>query len=146
MGIQIEKNGKDFYEALAEKVKDKKARDAFSFLAGEEGKHIAVFQSILSSVQRYAPQESFQGEYAAYMKALSAEQVFVKKNKGKEAAKKITTAREAVELGIGFEKDSIIFYEGMKRAVSQEDSAAIDRLIQQEYAHLTKLAALKKKA
>jgi rubrerythrin len=70
----------------------------------------------------------------------------VKKNKGKEAAKKITTAREAVELGIGFEKDSIIFYEGMKRAVSQEDSAAIDRLIQQEYAHLTKLAALKKKA
>ena len=47
-------------------------------------------------------------------------------------------------MGIGFEKDSIIFYEGIKKAVPEFDVKIIDALIIQEQDHLKKLSDLKK--
>jgi len=143
LGIQIEKNGRDFYASLSAQVKDKKAQGVFSYLSGEEGKHIATFQQILASVRKYEPQETYPGEYSAYMKALANEHIFTKKGTGTVTAKKAKTDRDAVELSIGFEKDSITFYEGMKKVVSEDDVRAIDGLIAQEEMHLRKLSDLK---
>jgi rubrerythrin len=145
MGVQIEKNGRDFYRAVAAKSKAKKAREAFDFLAGEEEKHIAAFERILKSVQAYEPPEAYPGEYFAYMKALADGHVFTKKAKGEEAAKSAASDKKAIEIGIGFEKDSIIFYEGMKRVAPEDDRKIIDQLILQEEGHLTQLSELKKK-
>ena len=69
MGIQIEKNGKDFYDTVLAQTKDEKAKNIFKYLAGEEEKHIITFQKILDSVHKYEPPESYPGEYFAYMKA-----------------------------------------------------------------------------
>lgn len=143
LGIQIEKNGRDFYNTLIAKSKNQKARDIFKYLAGEEEKHIATFQKILNSVQKYEPQEAFPGEYFAYMNALAGEYVFTQKDKGSQIAKDTKSDKEAVGLGIGFEKDSIIFYEGMKKVVPQRDYRLLDELVAQEQDHLRKLSALK---
>ncbi len=43
LGVQIEKNGKDFYDTLAEKTKDDKAKTAFKDLASREEKRRAIF-------------------------------------------------------------------------------------------------------
>ncbi len=144
MGIQIEKNGKDFYDALIAQSKSEKAKDAFKYLANEEEKHIAAFQGILNSVQKYEPVESYPGEYFAYLKALASEHVFTKENKGAEVAKTATSDKEGVKLAIGFEKDSIIFYEGTKRIVLEHEQEIINQLIAQEQEHLRKLVDLKK--
>ena len=143
IGIQIEKNGKDFYETLANMAKSPKAKELFAFLAKEEEKHIVVFQKILGGVEKYEPPESYPGEYFAYMNALSSEYVFTQADKGKAIAKEITSEREAMETGIGFEKDSIIFYEGMKKVVPEFDQKVIDSLITQEQGHLKMLSDLK---
>ena len=144
IGVQIEKNGRDFYEALAAKSKAKKAKEVFGYLAGEEAKHITAFQKILESVERYEPQEAYPGEYFAYMNALASEHVFTKQNKGKDIAKKTRNDKEAVDLGIGFEKDSIIFYEGMRKVALEEDERVVNDLILQEQNHLRQLVELKK--
>ena len=143
LGIQIEKNGRDFYSVLTKQSKNKKASDMFKFLAGEEEKHIAVFKEILSSVQRYEPQAAYPDEYFAYMNALAGEYVFTKKDKGSEIAKKINSDKEAVDMGIGFEKDSILFYVGIKEVVPEEGYKPIDALIAQERNHLRQLTELK---
>lgn len=145
IGIQVEKNGRDFYCALTAKSKDKKAKEIFTYLADQEEKHIAVFQGLLGSVQKYEPAEAYPGEYFAYMSALASEHVFTKKNKGADAAKRTKTDKEAVSLGIGFEKDSIIFYEGMKKVVPDGDQKVVDRLIAEEQCHLRTLSELKAK-
>jgi len=145
LGIQIEKNGRDFYNTLVKQSKNQKAQDIFKYLAGEEEKHIAVFQKILSSLENYQPAEAYPGEYFAYMSALAGEYVFTQINKGEEIAKGIKNDKEAVEKGIGFEKDSIIFYEGMKKVVPDYDQKVVDELIAQEQKHLRQLAELKKK-
>lgn len=143
IGIQIEKNGRDFYNLLTRKSKNPKAADIFRYLAKEEEKHIAVFQNILDSVEKYEPAESYPGEYFAYMNALASEYVFTQKDKGEEIAKKISTDKEAIELGIRFEKDSIIFYEGMKKVVPTSDLKVVEELIAQEQNHLRALTDLK---
>lgn len=143
LGIQIEKNGRDFYNALVEQLKNQKAKETFKYLAGEEEKHIAVFQNILDSVHKYEPPESYPGEYFAYMNALARDYVFTQKDKGREIAKNVKGDKEAISLGIGFEKDSIIFYVGMKKVVPEYDHKIVDKLITQEQDHLRQMSELK---
>jgi len=143
IGIQIEKNGRDFYNTVEKKSKNQKASEIFKYLAGEEGKHIKVFQEILNKTEKYEPSGLDADEYFAYMNALASEYVFTQKDKGEQVAKTIKNDLEAVNMGIGFEKDSIIFYEGIKKAVPQYDINIIDKLIIQEQSHLRQLSDLK---
>lgn len=145
MGIQIEKNGTDFYMTLAGQSREKTAKEVFKYLAGEEEKHITVFQKILEKTTVYEPPEAYPGEYFAYMNALASSYVFTRKDEGKEIAKKIKTDKEAIEFGIGFEKDSILFYEGMKKVMFENNYSVINELIMQEQNHLTQLYDLKEK-
>ena len=143
LGIEIEKNGRDFYNTLTSQSKNQKAKDIFKYLAEQEEEHMAVFQKILDAIQKYEPPESYPGEYFAYMNALVSESVFTKKNKGKEIAKKTKDDRQAVDIGIGAERDSIVFYEGMKKAVPEYEQKVIDEVITQEQGHLKQLVDLK---
>lgn len=145
LGIQIEKNGRDFYNTLVNKSRNLKAKEIFKYLAGEEEKHIVVFQNILDSVEKYEPPQSYPGEYFAYMNALASEYVFTQKDKGGDIAKQTKSDLEAVELGTGFEKDSIIFYEGMKKVIPIYDQKIVEELIVQEQSHLRQLVDLKAK-
>jgi rubrerythrin len=145
VGIQIENNGRDFYSTLSGQAQDSGAREMFKYLAGEEEKHIAAFQKILRKASGYQPQGLTSDEYYAYMNALAGEYVFTQKDKGEEIARNIKSDREAVDKGIVFEKDSIIFYEGIKHLVPSNDAKVIDELIIQEKKHLKKLIDLKQK-
>lgn len=143
MGIQIEINGRDFYNTLARQSKDQKVKELFKYLADEEAKHIAAFQEILKSVQQYEPPESYPPEYFAYMNALASEHVFTQKDKAKEITRDIKTDKEAVDKASGFEEASVIFYEGMKKLMRERDLEIADKLIAQEQEHIKKLSALK---
>ncbi len=143
LGIQIEKNGRDFYNAVASITQNAKVREAFFFLSSEEEKHIAIFKQILDSTQKYEPAPVYADDYAAYMKALAAEYIFTQKDKGKEIGKSVRNESEAIELGIKFEKDSIIFYGGIKKIIPEFDIKVVDELIVQEQAHLLMLLTLK---
>ena len=143
LGIQIEKNGRDFYDVLSKQSQDERTGKVFRYLKGEEEKHIIVFQKILVSLEKTEPQESYEGEYLNYMKALADEHVFTKKGKGKEIARAVKADAEAIDIGIGFEKDSIVFYEGMKKVVPEYDIKIVEELIRQEQGHLKQLTDLK---
>ena len=144
LGVQIEINGKDFYETLVLKTKSEKARAIFEFLKDEEEKHIETFRKILDSVHKYEPKEAYPDEYFSYMNFLASEHVFTKKGKGVEMAQNASTDVEGVDLGIKFEKDSILFYEGMKKIVADDEKGTIDLLIKEEENHYKKLTHLKK--
>ena len=144
IGVQIEKNGKDFYDGVGKLSKNPKAKEVFEFLRGEEEKHIKRFEGLLSQVKKYEPSEAYPGEYFAYLKALSEGYIFTKANKGAEIARVIKSEKEAVDTGIGFEKDSILFYHEMKRFILSGEHKIIDKLIEEEQEHLRKLTDAKK--
>lgn len=78
------------------------------------------------------------------MNALVGEYIFTQEEQGELAAQKIKSDKESVETGIKFEKDSILFYEGMKRVVPDYDHKVLEELILQEQNHLKQLTNLKK--
>ena len=145
MGIKIEENGKSFYNTVAKKSKNKDAQQAFELLAGEEENHIKRFEAILSQVKKYEPPEAYTEDYFSYIKSLSSEYVFTGKDKGEEIAEAAKTDKEAVELGIGFEKQSILFYEEMKKFVLEGEQKIVNKLLEEEKGHLRKLSELKGK-
>jgi rubrerythrin len=145
LGIQIEINGVAFYNALAKQTKNEKAQDVYRYLAGEEKKHIAVFQGILEKLDKYEPPQAYADEYLVYMNVLASEYIFTQKDQGEIEAKKTKTDIEAVETGIKFEKESMLFYESMKRVVPEYGHKTLDELITQEHNHLKTLVDLKKK-
>lgn len=144
VGIKIEENGRDFYNALINKFKGNDSVEVYKYLAGEEEKHIAAFKGILEKQEKSEQTESYSGEYLDYMKVLADSLVFTQERKGEEVAKSVNSDKEAIQLGINFEKDSIIFYEGMKKVMQGRDLEAIEALVEQERQHLKKLIELKK--
>jgi rubrerythrin len=143
IGIQIEKNGRDFYNAFTGKTKSPKAAAVFKYLAKEEEGHIKVFEGILHKLEQHNPSEAYPGEYLAYLKDLAGEHIFTREGQGILSARQMETDRAAVEAGIGLEQDSIVFYAGMKRVVPDYDQKVVEELIQQEENHLHKLIELK---
>jgi rubrerythrin len=144
IGIQIENNGRDFYNMLVKKTEDEKAREIFKFLAGEEEKHIKAFEGILEKTQAFAPQGLDADDYIRYMKVLAGEHIFTQKDRGEEIAQNTKSDKEAIDVAIRFEEDSIVFYTGMKRIVPEYDHKVIEALIIQEENHLKQVLDLKK--
>lgn len=145
LGIRIEKNGRNFYDILSGNAKNAEAKKVFKYLTGEEEKHIVIFQKILDKTEKYEPDAVYADEYLNYMNVLASEYIFTQKDKGEEIAKKITSDKEAVDTGIKFEKDSIVFYEGMLKYVPEFDRQVVGELILQEQNHLKQLLDLKNK-
>lgn len=144
--VRIEENGESFYRTVAESVENANVRNVFEVLADEERKHMMTFKKLLDSVGEYKPPvESYPGEYESYVKALVDGHIFTKQKVGKLMAKKISSEMEAVETGIGLEKDSIIFYNEMRNYVPKSEHSVIDNVIDQEKDHLKKLINTKKK-
>lgn len=143
LGIQIEKNGKDFYRGLAARANDGGVKQVLEYLAGEEEKHIEVFREIFSSSCDYEPEKAYPDEYFSYMNSLASSYVFTEKDKGREAAEKVTDLIAGVEMGVGFEKDSILFYQEMRSHVPESSRGLVDRLIEEEKRHLRKLLDIK---
>ncbi|MBU1007262.1 MAG: ferritin family protein [Candidatus Omnitrophica bacterium] len=144
VGIQIEKNGRDFYDAVAKAVKDVKAKEVFELLQGEEEKHIKRFEALLSRVKKYEPSEAYPGEYFAYLKTLSEGYIFKKDSNIRSLAEKLKNEKEILDTGIGFEKDSILFYHEMKKFILGDEQNTVDKLIEEEQGHLRKLTDMKK--
>ena len=145
IAIQIEKNGFTFYSHAAQKVTDKTARELIEWLAREEKSHISRFEDILSS---FNPEEldmspaEFE-EYSLYLKALADARVFTTELKAEEAAREVKSGKEAIDLAIGFEKDSLLFLHGIRMMVKGPDAVVVEELQREEMLHLKKLVELK---
>ena len=143
LGVQIERNGLQFYTILAENAANSDVAEIFRFLGEEEEKHIGIFQKILGTVQSYEPQASYPEEYFSYLHEIASEHVFTQVDKGAEVARTITGDVQAIDVALKFEDDSIRFFDAMKKIVPSDQNSLIDQLIEQEKKHVEKLQLLK---
>ena len=145
IAIGIEKSGIAFYQSLVKKEKDVMARGAYKYLAEMEEKHIKTFQSMLDGAGEYKPPEMYTEEYDLYLKALVDSAVFTDDKVAREMAEKAASSAEAIQIALGAEKDSILFYSEMRNLVRERDRGVVDRIIEEEKSHLRQLSDLKRK-
>jgi len=146
MAEQIERNGASFYRKAAESIDDpagKKLLLNFAAMEDEHEKTFAALRKDLSEKEKTATTFDPDGEAALYLKALADTRVFFEKKIDTSTMEKIL--REAILA----EKDSIVFYLGMKEMVAEKfGKTKIDAIIKEEMAHIKllsgKLVALKR--
>lgn len=144
MAIRIEENGKAFYESLAKSAKEESLRRLFTYLAGEEKKHIAAFQGLRRLSKETIITAPYEWEEAAtYLKALADTKVFTDYSEGTALMKKAETPLGAIDVAISFEKESILFYDGMLDIVTEQGKKVVEEVIEQEKDHIRKLSELR---
>jgi len=146
MAVRVEQNGWKFYNTFQETLESESAKEIFKFLAGEEKKHETIFKGLLGDLGQYRPPEAYEEEYNLYMQALADSHIFKEDTAVEEIARAAKTIIEALDVGIGFEKDSILFFNELLNFVPKGQHPVIQKLIDEEKGHLLKLSKLKKEA
>jgi rubrerythrin len=144
IAIGIEKNGAIFYDSLASSSKNPAVLDTYKYLADQEREHTAVFQKMLGSVSESKPQEAYTEQYNLYLKALIDSLVFTDDKVTRQMARKVSGDAEAIQIAMGAEKDSILFYVEVRDLVRRSDRKVVGKIIEEEKSHLRKLTQIKK--
>ena len=146
MAEQMERNGEKFYKSAADTIDDEAHKKLLLELAAMEVDHEKTFKAMrsdLKAAEKSATVFDPEGEAALYLRALVDTRVFFEKKVDVSSMEKILKA--AIEA----EKDSIVFYLGMKNAVPEKlGQDRIEGIIKEEMGHIRllsrELAQLKK--
>lgn len=144
IAIGIERRGIAFYDIMTKSTESDAAREIFQRLSDMEREHIKTFESMLTDAEAQPPAESYPGEYAAYLQALVDSAVFTDDMITSELATQADSDIEAMELAIGAEKDSILFYYEMRDIMPRKAQPTVDRILAEEKSHLEALTRIKK--
>lgn len=145
VALGIERNGAAFYESLADSTRGLTAGNIYKYLAAKEREHIEIFQGMLGLLGENHLPEDYTEEYDHYLRALVDSSVFTDDQVAREMARKVRNDAEAIQIAIGAEKDSILFYSEIKELVRRADLDVVGKIIQEERSHLRQLLDLKEK-
>lgn len=143
MALQIERNGGRFYRLAAEGAKDQGVRQILLDLAVMEEEHENVFAAMrkeLSNSDKMSATFDPHGEAASYLRAMADGHVFNARMDPKDFFAHQQSLESVLKKAIELEKDSIIFYLGMKEMVPQRlGKDRIDHIIREEMRHIVSL-------
>jgi rubrerythrin len=129
---------------MAGATKNAAAAEVFRYLADMEREHLQTFQGMLAQADKFQFSETA-GEYAVYLQALVDSAVFSDEVIASKLARGAESDIAALELAIGAEKDSILFYYEMRDIMPKRAQPTVSKIIGEEKSHLKQLSELKKK-
>jgi rubrerythrin len=138
MALQLERNGAKFYQDAAASVEGDAAKELLVKLANMEIDHEKTFKQMRSDLKAAEKQSTVfdpEGEAVLYLRALADTRVFFEKQID------TTSLREILKAAIEAEKDSIVFYLGMKEMVGEKlGKNRLEDIIKEEMGHIRMLS------
>ncbi len=141
IGIEKEKKRRDFYAAAAEAAETDELKSLFRKLSAWEEEHIRRFSEIRGMVEDHPAPESYPGEMGDYMRALVSDRLYSGYDPA-EWSRDLKDPRRALQKGIGFEKDAILFFQELAPFLSGPGREIVGLLIKEEKDHLVYLSRL----
>jgi rubrerythrin len=139
MAEQIERNGASFYRKSAELIADTAEKKLLLDIAAMEDEHEKTFADLragLSEKEKVTTVFDPEGEISLYLRALADTRVFFEKK-----IDNTSSIKDIIKEAILAEKDSIVFYLGMKELVPENfGKAKIDAIIKEEMNHIKLLS------
>jgi len=143
MAEQIERNGARFYREVAARAPDRKMKEMFLNLASMEDGHLRTFQEMrqgLSDQEKGGTTFDPDNEAALYLQAMADTKGF----EGMKSPTQKLTGKESMEelfeIAIEAEKNSVLFYVGLKGMVaSQAGRDKVENIIREEVGHAAQL-------
>jgi len=135
MAEQIERNGASFYRKSAELIADPAAKKLLLDIAAMEDEHEKTFADLRAGLyekEKVTTVFDPEGEISLYLRALADTRVFFEKK-----IDNTSSIKDIFKEAILAEKDSIVFYMGMKDMVPENlGKAKIDAIIKEEMTHI----------
>ena len=143
MAEQIERNGSRFYRRASQGFADSRAREQLLDLAIAEDEHEKVFAAMradLSPQEREPSVDDPYGEAVLYLRGMADSQLFDVKADPSERLTGKESMEDILRTAIGLEKDSIVFYLGLKDIVPERlGKHRVDAIIREEMGHVAAL-------
>jgi rubrerythrin len=139
--IEKEQQSANLYQKLVNRARNDGEKALFEKLMRDELHHKQFYADILSSVaEEKSPGAQEENEYAAYMRQLIEESRTVK------LPDDIDTMpfNDILAYAIKREKDSVMFYLGLKQYVPADAQAKVEMIIAEESRHAAVIANLRK--
>ena len=135
---QIERNGAKFYRSVAQKITETDKKQLLMDLANMEDEHEQTFKYLrlkLSTDEKVQTTFDPNGDSERYLRALADTRVFYEKEVDTSSFKEI------LKSAITAEKDSIVFYLGIKDVVPAHlGKEKLDDIIKEEMSHISLLS------
>jgi len=148
MALQIERNGAKFYRRAAEAIEDAHSEKLLRELSAMEEDHEKTFADIhaaLSPAERKEVVFDPDDENPLYLQAMADRRVFDVGADPWDRLQGEVTMEKIIELAITLEKDSIVFYEGVKEMVPERlGGTRVQDIIKEELSHIAALSDLRR--
>jgi len=145
MAEQIERNGRRFYQTAAQQARDDRTRAVLQRLAEMEADHELLFTEMQAqAVEEGLPDVEYDPDQQVplYLQAAADTHVF---NVHKDLPSSVSARQspaEVLKLAIQFEKDSVVFFLGVKELVPENlGKEKLDALIREEMSHVVTLTS-----
>ncbi len=138
--IEVEEHGYKFYSEMAKIFgENKEFTKLFDTLAEKELVHEKKFSELKKKIK----DDSIEGEEEVmpYLKAIVESAFFIGEDRPLNAMKNAKTVSEAVDHALDFEKETLLYYMGIKDIL--ESKEIIDEIIDEEKKHIIWLNELK---
>lgn len=144
IAIQIEENGKQFYEQGQKIIGDAGVKNLFTELAKQEVEHKKKFESLREQLPAGAAAPTVwdpDNELDQYLKMMADQHVFISGESVEAKLAEVKDARSALKMAMDFEKDSVIFFLTLEDATEGKQSQDFIRsLVKEEQEHLRRLS------
>ena len=145
---QIERNGWAFYRRAAEFAANDETRRVLLDLAAMEEDHERIFVAMQAELRDQKPDwlSTFfsvdgETEAALYLQAVADGRVFDLRSAPADALTESTSLEEILRTAIGLEKDTIVFYLGVKQAVPAGlGKEKLEAILFEEMGHVASLS------
>lgn len=147
MAEEIERNGAKFYRKAASNASDKEIKQTLLEMASMEDEHLFTFKKLRDELGGDIDEQVFDPDNQAglYLQAMADSKGCegmispTQELTGKESAKEI------LEIALNSEKESVVFYFGLKGMVPQDSGRQkVEEIIIEELSHITYLLNLLK--
>lgn len=131
--VEIEEYGYKFYSEMAERFRENKEfAKLFDTLAEKELVHEKKFSELKKKVKDIDIEG--EGEVMPYLNAIVESAFFIGEDKPLNAIKNAKTIAEAVDHALDFEKETLLYYMGIKDTLKSKE--IIDEIIGEEKSHI----------
>ena len=143
MAMELEKSGEIFYGEVANKATTPEVRELFDDLAEQEKYHYAAFKAMSGTVWDQSPtREGEWDQYLMYLQATIQSAFFEGSDKALSLAEQVTDEQDALQMALGFEKETMLFFYDLRDKVTDADKPIVQGIIDEERNHMRRLAEM----
>jgi rubrerythrin len=143
MAEQIERNGAKFYRKAANNASDKNIKTALLKMAAMEDGHLKVFEEMRKGLSGWEKEEIVfdpDNQSVKYLQAMGDARGYEGKITPTKELTGNETPKEIIEIALNSEKESVLFYLGLKGLVSERaGKEKVEAIILEELNHITVL-------